>query len=75
MLAVPCVGFGVLRVLQLDLASAHPRMWIYQSMTFGGALSGVRSEVVDFGPRQTGGERRIGPKYAIFGWTLARGCG
>ncbi len=63
-----------------------------QSMTFGEALSGVRSEMVDFGPRQgrtppqaerrrrskatsrteARGERRIGPKYAIYGWTLER---
>ncbi len=34
------------------LNSAHPRISIYQSMTFGEALSRVRSEMIDFGPRQ-----------------------
>ncbi len=34
------------------LISVHPRIPIYQSRTFGEALSGVRSEMVDFGPRQ-----------------------
>ncbi len=34
------------------LVSAHPQIQICQSMTFGGAVSGVRSEMVDFGPRQ-----------------------
>ncbi len=51
-------------------SGAHPRIPIYQSMTWG-ALSGVRSEMVDFGPGQGREERGIGPKHAIYGWTLA----
>ncbi len=39
-------------VWQKVRTSAHPQIPIYQSMTLGGALSGVRSEMVDFGPRQ-----------------------